>query len=308
MEYSRAANEFTGGITGDVELRVYNCPLREAAVTVSADCRSAKVSVDSVSPCEFDWYILDGKETVKKGKASGDFTFETDGLDLWSPDSPKLYTLIIECEGGSIERRFGIRRLLADGVHLKYNGKPYYLRGICEHCYFPLTVHPNHDLDFYREVIRKLKSLGFNFIRCHTFVPDEEYLRAADELGILFEIESPNNTSLEEWKYIIDLGRRHTSVVMYSCGNEVYIHDRYLENMRKIADDIHTRTDSLFLPMSALRGFEYAFRPEDDKDMLFKPFRHNLRRFKIANEFVDVYNSYTLNRNSYASFIGGGSH
>ena len=126
-------------------------------------------------------------------------------------------------------------------------------------------------------------------------------MQAADELGILFEIESPNNTSFDEWKYIVDLGRKHTSVVMYSCGNEVYIHDEYLEHMRKIANDIHARTDSLFSPMSALRGFEYAFRPEDDKDMLYEPFKHNPRRFKIANEFVDVYNSYTLNRNSYAS-------
>lgn len=298
---SRAANEGTGGITGDVELRVYNCPLREVSVVISEDCGTAEVSVESVSSVDLNWHVLDGENVVKEGKSDGNFAFDTDGLAFWSPDSPKLYTLVVECEGGSIERKFGVRRLLADGVHLKYNGKPYYLRGICEHCYFPITVHPNHDLNFYRDVIKKLKLLGFNFIRCHTFVPDEEYLQAADELGILFEIESPNNTSFDEWKYIVDLGRKHTSVVMYSCGNEVYIHDEYLEHMRKIANDIHARTDSLFSPMSALRGFEYAFRPEDDKDMLYEPFKHNPRRFKIANEFVDVYNSYTLNRNSYAS-------
>lgn len=298
---SRAANEGTGGITGDVELRVYNCPLREISVVISEDCSTAEVSVESVSSVNLNWYVLDGENVVKAGKSDGDFAFDTDGLAFWSPDSPKLYTLVVECEGGSVKRKFGVRRLLADGVHLKYNGKPYYLRGICEHCYFPITVHPNHDLNFYRDVIKKLKSLGFNFIRCHTFVPDEEYLQAADELGILFEIESPNNTSFDEWKYIVDLGRKHTSVVMYSCGNEVYIHDAYLEHMRKIAQDIHARTDSLFSPMSALRGFEYAFRPEDDKDMLYEPFKHNPRRFKIANEFVDIYNSYTLNRNSYAS-------
>lgn len=298
---SRAANEGTGGITGDVELRVYNCPLREISVVIDEDCKQASVSVESISPVECKWVVLDGNNIVKEGISNGDFSFDTDGLQFWSPDSPKLYTLVVECEDGSIERRFGVRRLIADGLDLKYNGKPYFLRGICEHCYFPITVHPNHDRNFYRDVVKKLKTLGFNFIRCHTFVPDEEYLEAADELGILFEIESPNNTSFDEWKYIIDLGRKHTSVVMYSCGNEVYIHDEYLEHMRKIANDIHTRTDSLFSPMSALRGFEYAFRPEDDKDMLYEPFKHNPRRFKIANEFCDLYNSYTLNRNSYSS-------
>lgn len=298
---SRAANEGTGGITGDVELRVYTCPLRNVSVIISEDCREAYARVEATSECELNWHVLDGERIVKLGSAKGDFAIDTEGLELWRPESPKLYTLVVECEGGSIEHRFGVRRLISRDVHLEFNGKPYYLRGICEHCYFPITVHPDHDLNFYRNVIRKLKTLGFNFIRCHTFVPDEEYLQAADELGILFEIESPNNTSFDEWKYIVDLGRRHTSVVMYSCGNEVYIHDEYLEHMRKIANDIHARTDSLFSPMSALRGFEYAFRPEDEKDMLLKPFRHNPRRFNIAKEFVDVYNSYTLNRNSYAS-------
>ena len=298
---SRAANECTGGITGDVELRVYNCPLRDVSVVISEDIKTVKVNIESVGVAKINWYVIDGENVIKEGSSEGSFSFVADGLELWSPESPKLYTLCIECDGGSIERKFGVRRLLADGVHLKYNGKPYYLRGICEHCYFPITVHPNHDLDFYRDVVRKLKSLGFNFIRCHTFVPDEEYLQAADELGILFEIESPNNTSYYEWKYIIDLGKKHTSVVMYSCGNEVYIHDEYLEHMRKIANDIHAGTDSLFSPMSALRGFEYAFRAEDEKDFKMEPFKHNPRRFKIANEFVDIYNSYTLNRNSYAS-------
>ncbi len=159
---SRAANECTGGITGDVELRVYSCPLREVTVVISEDCKRADVHVESVSDCECTWCVLDGEKTVKKGSSKGDFSFDTDGLDFWSPESPKLYTLVVECEGGSIEPKFGVRRLLADGVHLKYNGKPYYLRGICEHCYFPITVHPNHDLGFYREVITKLKSLGFN--------------------------------------------------------------------------------------------------------------------------------------------------
>ncbi len=300
---SRAANECTGGITGDVELRVYHCPLRSISVKISDDISTVNVGIESVEDSEYTWQVRDGDDIMKEGSTFGDFSFDTNGLDFWSPESPKLYTLNVMCEGGSIERKFGVRRLTVDGVHLKLNGKPYYLRGVCEHCYFPITVHPDHDLNFYRDIIKKMKSLGFNFIRCHTFIPDDEYMQAADELGILFEVETPNNTSYEEWKLIVDLCRNHTSVVMYSGGNEVQIHERYVEHFRKCAKEVHTKTDSLFSPMSALRGFEYAFgaEPEFADQLVLEPFKHNPHRFEMAKDFVDVYNSYTLANNSYSS-------
>ena len=40
---NRAANQYTGGITGKVELRIYASPLRDAAVLISEDCAQAFV-------------------------------------------------------------------------------------------------------------------------------------------------------------------------------------------------------------------------------------------------------------------------
>ena len=298
---STSASEGTGGVTGDIEIRVYSCPLRDVNVIISEDCTRADVTVKSVEPCETRWYVYDGKKLLKSGNATEKFSFDTSNLELWSPASPNLYTLVVECNGGSIERRFGVRRLLTEGFYLRFNGEPYYLRGICEHCYFPMTVHPNHDIDFYRNNIRKIKSLGFNFIRCHTFVPAEEYLRAADEEGILFEVESPNNTTIEEWKHIVDYASKHPCVVMYSCGNEVYMSYKRIEEMRQIAEDINKRTDSLFSPMSALRGLYYGFRDEDLPDLLDSPLQHNPRKFAVTKEFCDVYNAGTNGQHSYIS-------
>lgn len=300
---SRAVTEGTGGITGDVTLRVYNSPLRDLAVKISDDLTKAFAEVEISEPCEIKWSVYDGKKLLKSGKADGDFSFDTDGLEYWSPESPKLYTLVVESGEGSIERQFGVRRLIPDGVHLKLNGKPCYMRGICEHCYFPITVHPHHDLAEYKKIIKKIKSLGFNYIRFHTFVPAEEYMQAADELGILMHIESPNNTTIEEWREIVKCCRRHTSTVIYCCGNELQLHDTFIEHLRECADEVHSKTDSLFSPMSALRGFEYAFNiePEKDHETVSTPMKHNPRRFKIASEFCDLYNSYTSGQNSYFS-------
>jgi len=299
---SRAANECTGGITGDVELRVYNCDLRDAAILVSEDCKKVSVFVESTKKTSFCWAVYDGEVLVKKGDADGNFDFDTEGLSFWSPESPKLYTLEIAAGEGSIVRQFGVRRLLADGVHFKLNGKPYYLRGICEHCYFPETIHPNHDYTYYRSMIKAIKNLGFNFVRFHTFVPEEEYMQAADELGILLHVESPNNTTLEEWEQIVKFARRHTSVVIYCCGNELLMDEPFIDHLHKCGDCVHQYTDSLFSPMNAMRGLEY-FWVEPDQEPLTKelPFKHHPGRIANVSQFSDFFSSYPNGVHSYFS-------
>jgi len=299
---SRAANEYTGGVTGDVELRVYNCPLRDVALLVSEDCKTVSVCVESVEKTDFSWAVYDGETLLKKGDADGNFEFDTKELSYWSPESPKLYTLEVKAGAGSIIRQFGVRRLTADGVHFKLNGKPYYLRGICEHCYFPETIHPNHDYTYYRSMIKALKNLGFNFIRFHTFVPEEEYLRAADELGILLHVECPNNTTLAEWEQIVKFARRHTSVVLYCCGNELLMDEPFIEHLHKCGDCVHQYTDSLFSPMNAMRGLEY-FWVEPDQEPLTKetPFKHHPGRIANVSQFSDMFSSYPNGVHSYFS-------
>ena len=301
---SRAANEYTGGITGDVEIRVYNCPLRDVALLVSDDCQSVEARVEMTETKELTWKIFDGEKELSAGKANGDFTFKTEGLERWSPENPKLYTLVVSCGEGSIERTFGVRKLIADGVHFSLNGIPYFLRGVCEHCYFPDTIHPAHDKNYYRSIIKELKKLGFNFMRFHTYVPEEEYMQAVDELGMLVHVESPNNTTEEEWKDIVKFCRRHTSVVIYCCGNELLVDEPFIEHLKVCADEVHKQTDSLFSPMSALRGLEYFYIADDKSQAKESPFKHHPGRFETASEFCDMYSSYANGRFSYDSLIG----
>ena len=302
---NRASYQYTGGIYGDVELRVYETALRSAAVLVAPDCKTAEVQLTADGEGQYRWEILNGECCLQSGSTEGDFSFDTEKLTRWTPENPKLYTLRVSCENEKVELPFGVRRLTTEGVNLRLNGEPYYLRGICEHCYYPLDLHPRQDVRFYRGVIKKLKALGFNFIRFHTYVPAEACMQAADELGMLLQVECPNYASLEEWKQIVDFCRKHTSVVIYCCGNELMIDEPFLEHLRACAKEVHEKTDSLYSPMSALRGFEYML--VDPKRAPFQkrePFHHDAQRFAVANEFVDVYNSYTLSQNSYETLKG----
>ena len=299
---SRAASEYSGGLTDGVELRFYTSLLREVALTVEEDCKSLSIVICAEGNPHVRYTVYDGERPIKEGEADGSFTVDSSDMERWSPERPKLYRIRVSEGEAYIERDFGVRKLTADGPRLLLNGEPYYLRGVCEHCYYPETVHPTHDEAFYREVIRRLKSLGFNFIRFHTHVPPEEYMRAADELGILVQVESPNNTTAEQWRDIVSFCSRHTSTVIYCCGNELQLYDDFIEYLADFAGEVHKKTDALFSPMSALRGLEYHWREEGiGERTLDTPFRHCPDRFDTVGRFADLYNSYSLGHFSYDS-------
>ena len=301
---TRSTFRATGGVNGKLALRFPKNGLSDVYVTTAADLKTFTVHVSGAKNKEFSYEICDGATVVASGKAKGDFTLGTEGYAFWTPESPKRYELKIVTPEGAYSQKFGIRRLVADGEKLKLNGKPVYLRGVTEHCYFPKTLSLPRDLEYYRMITAKRKELGFNFVRFHTFVPPAEYLEATDELGMLVHMESPNFVSEPEFAAIIAFARRHPSVVIYCTGNETRIDKLAEAYLRDIADMVHERTDSLFSPMSAMRGVEYALMKGKDV-IVQKPFAHNPERISRLSEYSDLYTSYQLGVTSYDSLNSG---
>ncbi len=294
---SRAANECTGGVYGDIELRSAEDKLRDLWVRSDRDLKAFTVFIDPFSKETARLEIFDGEQKIFEGEFTGNaLTVSSDGFELWSVNNPKLYIARVTVMGKIITRKFGIRSLTADGTHLLLNKKPFFFRGICEHCYYPITVHPPRDKDYYKRVILSAKALGFNSIRFHTHIPMTEYMEAADECGMLLELETPNNTSFEEWREIVHMARRYTSALIYSSGNEMVIDEDYIEHLRACADIVHSNSDALISPMSAMRGIEYHSYGDCRVET---PFPHNPKRLSALSEFCDLYNSYSLGQTSY---------
>jgi len=302
---SRAANECTGGIYGDVELRSYPDGLCDLWVTTDAACQAVTVHTSgAVHMKKAVTVSQNGKILFDAEIPAGSENLTLDAADFakWTPETPNLYDLTVTTENQSLSASFGVRRLTAEGTRLYLNGEPFYFRGICEHCYQYKTVHPTRDKAYYVTVIRKLKSLGFNAIRFHTWIPPYEYMEAADEEGILLEVESPNNTALAEWEKIVRFCRHYPSVNLYSTGNELQIDGAYENHLHACADLVHTQTDALFSPMSAMRGVEYMLTEQDPR--MDTPFPHNSQRLSRIGTYSDVYNSYSLGLTSYDSSLG----
>lgn len=302
---SRAANECTGGIYGDVELRFYPDGLEDLWVTVSENCKAITVHTEGGCHMEKTVSVWEDGQCIRTGRipaGAGEVTLSAEGMRQWSPETPALYQVTVTTEHQQLSCTFGVRRLTVTGTRLYLNGRPYYFRGICEHCYQYATVHPTRDKGYYVALIQKLKALGFNSIRFHTWIPPYEYMEAADEVGMLLEVETPNNTSFAQWEEIVRFCRHYACVSIYSTGNELQIDYDYEKHIRACAQLVHNETDSLFSPMSAMRGIEYMLTEQDPR--VDAPFVHNPQRLSRISDCCDLYNSYSLGLTSYDSSFG----
>ena len=162
--------------------------------------------------------------------------------DLWSIESPILYTAINEVYSGDklvdrIETKFGIRSIQFDVVNgFLLNGKSLKLKGGCFHHDNGPLGSKSYDRAEERRV-ELLKASGFNAIRCSHNPPSPAFLDACDRLGMLvideaFDMWSDGkNTSdyhlwFEKWwkrdiESMISRDINHPSVILWSIGNEI---------------------------------------------------------------------------------------
>ncbi len=162
---------------------------------------------------------------------------------LWSPDTPVLYTARtqIKRDGEVLDEyatRFGIRTLEyvpEKGFFL--NGQPRKFKGVCiHHDLGPLGAAVNRSAIRYQ--IELLKEMGANAIRTAHNMPAPELVELCDEMGMMLMVEpfddwgfrpkSPNGYGrfFAEWAErdmtnMIRAYRNAPSVVMWSIGNEV---------------------------------------------------------------------------------------
>ena len=168
--------------------------------------------------------------TVRKSADhSGHYTIPMWDAEAWSPETPKLYKLVTTVEVGSnvvdrVETEFGIRTIAFDPTNgFLLNGKPYFLKGTCEHQdHAGVGAAMPDALQDFR--IKILKEMGCNALRTSHNPPTPELLDACDRLGMLVMDENRrpdwSNYESNELSSLILRDRNHPSVFLWSLGNE----------------------------------------------------------------------------------------
>lgn len=153
-------------------------------------------------------------------------------LQLWTPENPKLYEVVISSARDSIRDRIGFRSIEAKGSDLLLNGKPIFLRGISIHEESPLRGGRAFSEDDARMLLGWAKELGCNFVRLAHYPHNENMVRMADQLGIMVWAEIPvywtilwdNQETLKNAQNqlgeLITRDRNRAAVILWSVANE----------------------------------------------------------------------------------------
>ncbi len=162
-------------------------------------------------------------------------------LSPWSINDPVLYTISDEEE----TVRFGHMTLsTVQNKMVLLNGSPVYLRGYIRG--IVAHEHPNmtggSDYDAAVKNIKQAKKYGFNLVRFHSTIPSEDFVRAADELGMLVHTEigfaydydeqgKKKNLAMnnEKWGETILKFRNSPSLAIFCIGNEMHNSGHYPE-------------------------------------------------------------------------------
>ncbi|GAK62724.1 glycoside hydrolase family 2 protein [Moesziomyces antarcticus] len=157
------------------------------------------------------------------------------GLALWSPESPSLYTVEMrllsdDSEEDRVQSYFGMRKVsIDDQGRFCLNNRVYFQKLILNQGYWPEGGMTTPFFDGYADDIRKIKQMGFNGVRMHQKVESPEFLFEADRLGLLVWGEMANayefsTTYLErftrEWIEVVRRDMSHPCIVVWVPINE----------------------------------------------------------------------------------------
>jgi beta-galactosidase len=187
-----------------------------------------------------------GKDVAPNSIANIQTTISIKQPEQWNPEHPYLYhlksTLLVNGKVvQSVSQNLGFRQVEVQGNQLLVNGKAIKLHGVNRHSIYPLTgrsISPELD----RKDAELFRDANCNYIRTSHYPPSEEFLNAADELGLFVESEASlcwiNHGASPIWKkwdykderflpYMVNAdvenvlaGRNHPSVIIWSLGNE----------------------------------------------------------------------------------------
>ena len=158
--------------------------------------------------------------------------FNVRGLQRWSPETPKLYKVLIRAGQDSINELIGFRTIEARGTQILLNGKPIFLRGMSIHAEAPYRTGRAYSDKDAETLLGWAKELGCNFARLAHYPHAETMLRAADRMGVLIWSENPVYWALEfdnpkvlakaeqQLDEEINTSRNHTSIILWSMANE----------------------------------------------------------------------------------------
>lgn len=174
--------------------------------------------------------------------------FTVDKPELWTAETPFLYTINIELlKDGQriheIKQRTGIREITIENGVIRINGQKVKFRGVCRHEIHPEVGRALRE-EHWRKDLELMKQGNINTVRTSHYPPHPRFIELCDEYGFYVDCEVPfgfGEDLLDDPLYLghllaranrtIDVFKNHPSVVIWSVGNE----NQIVKQVEKVA-------------------------------------------------------------------------
>jgi beta-glucuronidase len=172
------------------------------------------------------------KQAVTDSNGRAAFSFDAPGLELWSPDHPRLYTIDLSAGPDHLADDIGFRTVEVRGDQVLLNGKPIFLRGVSFHDEAPYRSGRSWSQQDAATLLGWAHELHCNFVRMAHYPHTENEYRLADKLGILVWSEIPVYWNIDwtdphtlavakqQLHEMIRRDHNHASVILWSMSNE----------------------------------------------------------------------------------------
>lgn len=123
--------------------------------------------------------------------------------NLWNPEQPYLYTLVLETEGEVITDRIGLREICVKDAVLYVNGTAIKFKGVNRHDSDPVTGFVI-GLEQMKKDLQMMKESNFNAVRSSHYPNVPYFYQLCDEYGLFVIAEADNESHGTQSQYLKD--------------------------------------------------------------------------------------------------------
>jgi len=197
-------------------------------------------------------------------------------LQLWSPEHPALYRVILTAGEDRLEDEMGFRTIETRGTQIFLNGQPIFLKGISVHAEAPYRTGRAFSEQDAETLLGWVHELGGNYVRLAHYPHSERMTRLADRMGILVWSEIPVywachfedpvvlSKAESQLSEMIRRDRDKASVILWSVANETPAIPARTAFLTTLVRDVHQLDASRLVTAALLVRAEGNTKIVDD--------------------------------------------
>jgi len=172
-------------------------------------------------------------ETLSNNEGFAEIKFSSE-FELWSPENPKLYKVIVKSKKDEVTDEIGFRNIEVKGNKVLLNNTPIFLKSVNIHEENPFKAAKAYSKEDALILLNWAKDLGCNMVRLAHYPHSEYMVKLAEKMGLMVWSEIPvyqhiefSNSEVPQkmdlmMKEMIRRDRNRCAVVIWSLSNETY--------------------------------------------------------------------------------------